>query len=223
MGSIQANLQELQQRIDRACERSHRSPGDVRLVAITKGAPATKIRAVFDCGIRDFGENRVQEAQERIEELADLRNQVTWHMVGHVQSNKAKLAARLFDIIHSVDSVKLAQVLHRQAPETLPILIQVNVSREETKNGFEIEEVASAVKEIRKLPNLEIKGLMTIAPIADDPEDVRPVFRQLRQMRDSLGLEHLSMGMTDDFEVAIEEGATMVRIGRAIFTERRKS
>ncbi len=219
---IQANLEELHRRINQACERSHRSPGDVRLVAVTKGQPTTAIRAAFDCGIRDFGENRVQEAQPKIEELADLRPQITWHMVGHVQSNKAKLAAHLFDIIHSVDSVKLAQVLHRQAPETLPILIQVNVSREDTKNGFEVAEVASAVTEIAKLTNLEIKGLITIAPIAADPEDVRPVFRQLRQTRDSLGLEHLSMGMTDDFEVAIEEGATMIRIGRAIFTGRRK-
>ena len=222
MDTIQANLQELHRRIHRACERSRRSPGDVRLVAVTKGQPAATIRAAFDCGIRDFGENRVQEAQEKLKELADLRPHITWHMVGHIQTNKAKLAAHLFDIIHSVDSVKLAQVLHRQAPETLPVLIQVNVSREDTKNGFEVEEVASAIAEIGKLPNLEITGLMTIAPIADDPEDVRPVFRQLREMRDSLGLEHLSMGMTNDFEVAIEEGATMIRIGRAIFTGRRK-
>ena len=222
MNVIQANLEELNRRINQACERSHRSPNDVRLVAVTKGQPVATIKAAFDCGIRDFGENRIQEARPKIEQLADLRPHLTWHMVGHIQTNKAKLAARLFDIIHSVDSMKLAQVLHRQATETLPVLIQVNVSREDTKNGFEVEDVASAVTEISKLTNLEIKGLMTIAPITDDPEDVRPMFRQLRQMRDSLGLKHLSMGMTDDFEVAIEEGATMIRTGRAIFTGRRK-
>ena len=221
MDVIRANLEELQRRINRACERSHRSPADVRLVAVTKGQPAATIRAAFDCGIRDFGENRVQEAQEKIAELANLRSQLAWHMVGHIQGNKGKLAARLFDIIHSVDSVKLAQVLNRQAPERLPILIQVNVSEEVTKEGFAVEQLAGAIESISKLSNLEIKGLMTIAPIVDDPEDVRPIFRQLREMRDSLGLEHLSMGMTCDFEVAIEEGATMVRIGRAIFRKRR--
>jgi pyridoxal phosphate enzyme (YggS family) len=218
--NIQANLQALQKRINTACERSQRKPSDIKLVAVTKGLPATTVRAAFDCGIRNFGENRIQEAEGKIVELSDLRSQITWHMVGHVQSNKAKLAACLFDIIHSVDSVKLARLLNKQAPEILPILIQVNVSEETTKNGFEVDQITSAVGEINRLPNLKVMGLMTIAPIADDPEDVRPVFRELRQMRDSLGLEHLSMGMTDDFEVAIEEGATMVRIGRAIFSNR---
>ena len=195
-------------------------PGDIKMIAVTKGLSAIKIRAAFDCGIRDFGENRVQEAASKIAELADLK-QITWHMIGHVQSNKARLATGLFDIIHSVDSVKLARLLNKQAQETLPILIQVNISEETTKNGFEVEQVASAVEEISRLPNVKVMGLMTIAPLVDDPEDVRPVFRKLREMRDSLGLEHLSMGMTDDFEVAIEEGATMLRIGRAIFHNRR--
>lgn len=222
MDIIRANLQELQKRINRACERSHRSPSDIKLVAVTKGLPTTTVRAAFDFGgIRDFGENRIQEAEGKIGEISDLKHQITWHMIGHVQSNKARLAASLFDIIHSVDSVKLARLLNKQAQETLPILIQVNVSGETTKNGFEVEQVTSAIGEISHLPNLKIMGLMTIAPLADDTEDVRPVFRKLRQMRDSLGLEHLSMGMTDDFEVAIEEGATMVRIGRAIFSNRR--
>jgi pyridoxal phosphate enzyme (YggS family) len=221
MDTIQANLQELQRRINGACERSHRAPSDIKLVAVTKGSPATAVRAAFDCGIRDFGENRVQEAVSKIEELADLRHLITWHMVGHVQSNKAKQAAGLFDIVHSVDSVKLARLLNKQAQGALPILIQVNVSGETTKNGFEVEQVANAVTEISHLPNLRIMGLMTIAPLVDDPEDIRPVFRELRQMRDSLVLEHLSMGMTDDFEIAIEEGATIIRIGRAIFSRRR--
>jgi pyridoxal phosphate enzyme (YggS family) len=222
MDTIQANLEALKKRITQACERAHRSPNDVRLVAITKGMPTAVIKAAYNCGVRDFGENRIQEAQEKLAEMADFRANITWHMVGHIQGNKGKLAARLFDIIHSVDSVKLAQVLNRQSPQRLPILLQVNVSGEETKEGFEVEQVAGAVAEISKLSNLEIKGLMTIAPIIDDPEDVRPLFRALRKLRDSLRLEHLSMGMTDDFEVAIEEGATMIRIGRAIFGKRRR-
>jgi pyridoxal phosphate enzyme (YggS family) len=144
----------------------------------------------------------------------------TWHMVGHLQTNKAKLAVGLFDMIQSIDSVKLAEAISRHAKRNIPILIQVNVAEEASKSGFSLDKVSSAVKEIARLPRLEIKGLMTIAPLTSDPEEVRPVFKQLRLLRDSLGLEHLSMGMTDDFEVAIEEGATIVRIGRAIFGER---
>jgi pyridoxal phosphate enzyme (YggS family) len=196
-------------------------PGEIKLVAVTKGLPAATIKAAFDFGIRDFGENRVQEAEGKIAEMAEIRSQLIWHMIGHLQTNKARLATELFDIIHSVDSVKLAHLLSKQARGILPILIQVNVSRETTKNGFEVEQVDSAIGEINRLPNLKVAGLMAIAPIADDPEDVRPIFQELRQMRDRLGLEHLSMGMTDDFEVAIEEGATIVRIGRAIFSKRR--
>jgi len=141
-------------------------------------------------------------------------------MVGHLQTNKAKTALELFDIIHSVDSVKLAEVLSHRAERRIPILLEVNIGGEESKFGFAEEELAPAIEQISKLPNLEIKGLMTIAPLVEDPEQVRPVFRRLRQLRDSLGLEQLSMGMTDDFEVAIEEGATIVRIGRAIFGPR---
>jgi pyridoxal phosphate enzyme (YggS family) len=221
MDILQINLQEVKQRVVRACQRSQRIPGDVKLVAVTKGLPATTIKAAFDCGIRDFGENRVQEVEGKIAELAEIRSRLTWHMIGHLQTNKARLATELFDIIHSVDSVKLAHLLNKQAREILPILIQVNVSRETTKNGFEVEQVDRAIGEIARLSNLKVAGLMTMAPIADDPEDVRPIFQELRQMRDRLGLEHLSMGMTEDFEVAIEEGATIVRIGRAIFSKRR--
>jgi hypothetical protein len=205
-----------------ACERSHRSPDEITLVAITKGVEVPAIRAAFDCGIRDFGENRVQEAEEKIAQLADLKPHVTWHMVGHLQSNKAKAAVELFDIIHSVDSVKLAEILSRRAENPLAVLLEINVSGEATKGGFSVSEIIAAAKGIRQLPNLKMMGLMTVAPFVADPEEVRPVFRKLRELRDSLGLEHLSMGMTDDFEVAIEEGATMLRIGRAIFGERRQ-
>ena len=219
--NIEANIREVQERIARACEQSHRSPSDVKLVAVTKGFEASAIRTAFDCGLRDFGENRVQEAENKIGQLADLKPYVTWHMVGHLQSNKAKTAVALFDIIHSIDSVKLARILSQRAQRALPILLQVNVSGEAPKSGFTLEEVDAALSEIKQLPNLQIVGLMTIAPLITDPETVRPVFRKLQELRDSFGLKHLSMGMTDDFEVAVEEGATMLRIGRAIFGNRR--
>jgi hypothetical protein len=219
---IEANVREVQRRIARACERSHRSPGEITLVVVTKEVGISAIRAAFDCGLRDFGENRVQEAEDKIGQLSDLKPDVTWHMVGHLQSNKAKTAVELFDVIHSVDSVKLAEILSRRAEKTLPVLLQANVSGEATKSGFAVNEIAVVVEEIRQLPNLGLVGLMTIAPLAAETEEVRPVFRKLRELRDSLRLEHLSMGMTDDFEVAIEEGATMLRIGRAIFGDRRQ-
>ena len=218
---IESNIREVQKRISRACERGRRSPDDITLVAVTKGVGGSAIKAAFDCGIRDFGENRVQEAEDKIAQLSDLKPDVTWHMVGHLQSNKAKAAVELFDIIHSVDSGRLAEILSRRAEKPLPILLEVNVSGETTKSGFAASEIETAVEEIRQMPYLKIMGLMTIAPLVAELEEVRPVFRKLRELRDSLGLEHLSMGMTDDFEVAIEEGATMVRIGRAIFGSRR--
>jgi pyridoxal phosphate enzyme (YggS family) len=219
---IEANIKEVQKRIARACQRSRRSPDEITLVAITKGAVVPAIRAAFNSGIRDFGENRVQDAEEKIAQLTDLKSGVTWHMVGHLQSNKAKSAVELFDIIHSVDSVRLAEILNRRAEKPLPVLLEVNVSREATKGGFSIVETEAAVKAIKQLSHLKVLGLMTVAPFVTDPEEVRPVFRKLWELRDSYGLEHLSMGMTDDFEVAVEEGATMLRIGRAIFGERRQ-
>lgn len=220
---IEANLKEVRSRIARACERSRRAPEEIILVAVSKGFDTQAIRDAFDCGLRDFGENRVQEADGKIEQLSDLRASITWHMVGHLQSNKAKIAVQRFDIIHSVDSIRLANILNERVQKPLPVLLQVNVAGEEPKSGFALEEIAVAAEEIMKLPNLRVKGLMTIAPLVDDPEEVRPVFRKLRKLRDSLGLEQLSMGMTDDFEVAIEEGATIIRIGRAIFGQRRYS
>lgn len=218
--TIEQNVRNLQQRIAKACEKAGRSPDEVTLVAVTKTVDAAAIEAAFNAGVRDFGESRVQEAKPKIEQLHKLKPGITWHMVGHLQTNKAKTAADIFDIIHSVDSFKLARTLNDCSQKKLPILIQVNVSAEATKSGFQLPEVKDAVKQIGKLSNLEVQGLMTIAPWVDNAEEVRPVLRQMRQLRDSLGLRHLSMGMSDDFEVAIEEGATLVRIGRAIFGER---
>jgi PLP dependent protein len=218
--SIEQNIRELQRRIARACDRAGHSPDEVTLVAVTKTVDVSAIEAAFNAGIRHFGESRVQEAKPKIEQLRKLKPGITWHMVGHLQTNKAKTAADIFDIIHSIDSLKLAETLNNCSQKKLPILIQVNVSAEVTKSGFQILEVNEAVKQIGKLANLDIQGLMTIGPWIDNAEEVRPVFRRMRQLRDSLGLRHLSMGMSDDFEVAIEEGATLVRIGRAIFGER---
>jgi pyridoxal phosphate enzyme (YggS family) len=218
--TIEQNVQNLQQRIARACQRAGRSPDEVTLVAVSKTMDTSAIEAAFKAGIKHFGESRVQEAKPKIEQLQRLEPGITWHMVGHLQTNKAKTAADIFDIIHSVDSLKLAEALNDCSPKRLPILIQVNVSAEATKGGFMLSEVQEAVKQIGKLSHLEVQGLMTIAPWVENAEEVRPVFRQLRQLRDALGLKHLSMGMSDDFEVAIEEGATLVRIGRAIFGER---
>ncbi len=218
--SVKANLESVKLRIALACRRAGRSPDEVTLVAVTKGVPPSVIAEAFKLGIRDFGENRVQEADKKMGQLTDLSPRPTWHMVGHLQTNKAKLALTLFDIIQSVDSINLAQELSRRAQKPLPVLLEVNVAGETTKTGFRKEELPGIYDIIKKLPNIQVQGLMTVAPLSADAEQVRPVFRQLRQLRDLLGLEHLSMGMTDDFEVAIEEGATMVRLGRAIFGAR---
>lgn len=214
---ISRNLREIERRIYQACERANRLPTEITVIVVTKGVEVSAIKEAFVRGIRNFGENRVQEAENKIQKLSELKSDITWHMVGHLQSNKAKIAVELFDLIHSVDSVRLAEILSRRTPKRLPILLQVNVSGEATKSGFATDEVIGAAQEVRKLPNLEVTGLMTIAPLTDNPEEVRPVFQRLRELRDRLGLKQLSMGMSDDFEVAIEEGATMVRLGRAIF------
>ncbi|TET87405.1 MAG: YggS family pyridoxal phosphate-dependent enzyme [Dehalococcoidia bacterium] len=216
------SIHELEKRIARAAERANRSPAEITIVGVAKTIEPWLIQQAFEAGMRHFGENRVQEAKDKIERLSTLQPPPTWHMVGHLQTNKAKTAIELFDMIQSVDSVRLAEVLSRHAQHRIPILLEVNVSGEASKFGLPPAEVSSAVEEIARLPHLEIRGLMTIAPLTDNPEEVRPIFKRLRLLRDSLGLEHLSMGMTDDFEVAIEEGATMVRIGRAIFGERRE-
>lgn len=218
---IEGNILEVNARIRRACERSGRSPDEVTLVAITKTVLPEKIVQAFGAGVCHFGENRVQEAESKLADLMGLRAQSKWHMVGHLQTNKAKTALHLFDIIQSVDSLRLAEHLSRHVEKTVPILLEVNVAGEETKGGFAPDEIGQAVKEIEKLPGIKLEGLMTVAPWVNDPEDIRPVFARLRQIRDGLRLKELSMGMTDDFEVAIEEGATLIRVGRAIFGERR--
>ena len=214
-------LQAVGQRITGACLRSGRSPQEVTLIAICKGFPPEAVREAVAAGVRHLGENRVQEAGAKQPRLADLPPDVVWHMVGHLQTNKAKTALSLFDIIHSVDSLHLAEAISRRALEPVPVFLEVNVASEPTKYGFSPQELPKAAEASARLPNLDLRGLMTIAPLVADQEEVRPVFRHLREIAHSLGLRELSMGMTDDFEAAVEEGATHLRIGRAIFGERR--
>lgn len=221
LAEIQANLRSLEQRIGEACRRAGRARSEVTIVAVTKTVSPDAVVEAYRQGLRHFGENRLQEAAMKLPLLAPATGGAIWHMVGHLQSNKARAALELFDSIDSVDSLKLAELLDRSAHKRTPILVEVNVAAEPSKTGFAIEELGGAVEEIRSLPNLDLRGLMTVAPLVSDLELVRPVFRRLRELREALGLDDLSMGMSDDFEVAIEEGATMVRIGRAIFGERR--
>ena len=219
--TIARRVEDAIRRIEAACERSNRSPDEVTLIAVTKGFPPDAILQAAAAGIQHFGENRVQEAEAKLAELPDLPGEVTWHMIGHLQMNKVKTALRLFDIIHSVDSLPLAEAISRRAAASRqPIFLEVNVSKEPSKYGFALAQLPDRHQTIAALPNIEVKGLMTVAPQAENAEDVRPVFRQLRQTARALEVRGLSMGMSDDFEVAIEEGATHVRIGRALFGER---
>jgi PLP dependent protein len=215
--NLAANLEMLKKRIGRACRESGRSPDEVTLIAVTKTVDAAAVEEAFSLGIRHFGENRVQEAERKIKLLSHLQPRPAWHMIGHLQSNKVKTALGLFDIIQSVDSLAKANLVNHCAAGRVPVLLQVNVAGEKTKSGFSPAEITEAVACVSRLPNLEIRGLMTIAPPVDDPEKVRYIFRQMREWRDAFGMQHLSMGMSDDFEVAIEEGATLIRVGRALF------
>jgi pyridoxal phosphate enzyme (YggS family) len=218
--TIAENIAAVRERIEAACLRADRPPGSVTVIGVTKGQPPDAIVEACAAGLEDLGENRVQEAQVKIAALAERGLRPRWHLVGHLQTNKTKTASGLFAILHAVDSVRLARALSERAERPVVTLLEVNVAREASKFGFTPEEVPSALTEVASLPRLDLLGLMTVAPLADDPEDVRPHFRRLRELRDACGLKELSMGMTDDFEVAIEEGATMVRVGRAIFGER---
>jgi hypothetical protein len=226
---IKDNVARVQERIVAACWRSGRHPKEVKLVAVTKTVPPERIAEAYNTGLRDFGENRVQEAQGKRPALADLT--ATWHMVGHLQTNKARLARELFHWVHSVDSMRLAGKLHQAAgggSGRLPVLIEVNLAEEVTKSGVREDEVAQLAEQLGRLESLELRGLMVVPPFSEDPERVRPYFRRLRQLAQEIdsrnlpnvAMQELSMGMSHDFEVAIEEGATMVRIGTAIFGPR---
>lgn len=214
---VPRNLARIQASMAAAAERGGRDPASVRLVAVSKTFPVDAVRAALDAGHTLFGENTVQEGLVKVDALADT--QARFHLIGHVQTNKAKHAAA-FAMVESVDSVRVARAISRRLRAPLPVLLEVNVAAEASKHGFAPEETAEALVEIATLPRIEVRGLMTVAPLVADAEDVRPVFRALRELRDALGLAELSMGMTNDYPVAIEEGATAVRIGRAIFGDR---
>jgi pyridoxal phosphate enzyme (YggS family) len=223
--SIANNLASLRERIARAAARAGRHAEEITLVGISKTFSAEHIRAAYEAGVRHFGENRVQERESKQPLLADL--EATWHLVGHLQSNKAARAARLFHSIDSVDDLDLAQKLDRGARGgSITVLIEVHLSPEETKTGVEVAGLSPLAEGIVALPHLNLRGLMCIPPFHEDPERTRPYFRRLRELRDSVSgqikrpLPELSMGMSHDFEVAIEEGATQVRIGTALFGTR---
>jgi len=222
-------LENVKDRINKAAFKCGRDPESIHLVAVSKTISANRVREAIMAGVTTLGESYVQEARNKFNVLGTFP--VSWHFIGHLQSNKAKYAVRLFDLIHSVDTLKLAHELNQQANKVnkiQDILIQINISKESSKSGSDIQNAANLIKDILLLENLSVKGLMAMPPFFNNPEKARPYFTALRDLRDQIQkvfpgvvLNELSMGMTGDFEVAIEEGATLVRIGTAIFGERR--
>jgi len=226
--SIADNLKTIMDRIAAVAQRAGREPSSIKLVVVTKTVDVERIREVVAAGAAILGENRVQEAKEKIEQLGAV---ASWHLIGHLQTNKAKYAVKLFDMIHSVDNLELAKELDKQAAKIGKIqnvLIEVSIAGEANKAGVSVAEVIGLVKDAANLKNISIKGLMTIPPFLDNPEEVRPYFRALRELAtriaheriSNVSMQELSMGMSGDFDVAVEEGATMVRVGSAIFGER---
>lgn len=226
---IADNFKTVMSRIESAVQRAGRSPSSVKLVVVTKTVSAERIREAVAAGALILGENRVQEAKDKIEELGQLAD---WHLIGRLQTNKAKYAVKLFDLIHSVDNLDLAKEIDKQAAKigkVQDVLIEVSIAGEAAKAGIALDNTLGLIREAAKLKNISIKGLMTIPPFLDDPEDVRPYFKKLRELSEAIAkknipgvfMDELSMGMSGDFEVAVEEGATMVRVGTAIFGERK--
>ena len=224
MGSLRENLETVHQVIARSAERAARRPTDISLVAVTKGFPVARINEALSLGLRVLGENRVQEAIEKIDEIGT--RDATWHLIGHLQTNKARFIEGRFAMVQSIDRVGLVEALGRRLERDLDVLIEVNVANEPQKTGARLEDLGAIIEAMRRHPRLRLQGLMTIAPLVPDPESVRPVFRRLRALleetsqRLGASLPVLSMGMTDDYAVAVEEGATMLRLGRALFGPR---
>jgi pyridoxal phosphate enzyme (YggS family) len=233
ISSLSDRLQSVRQRITAAAKRSGRLTDEITLIAITKTHSVPVLKSAIELGVTELGENRVQEAEPKIQEIG--RAAAHWHLVGHLQSNKARRAAHLFDVIHSLDSVELARRLDRvcdeEAIKTLKVLIQVDLAREAGKSGIQENELQGLAKVVRQCRHLQLCGLMVLPPFFENADDVRPFFRRLRDLRDELHRQEyfgqldgeLSMGMTHDFEIAVEEGATMLRIGTAIFGERERN
>lgn len=225
---IKENIDIVTSKIEAACKRSGRNSGDVTLIAVSKTKPVSDIEQAYESGTRDFGENKVQELDEK---FPVLPKDIKWHLIGHLQRNKVKYIVDKVELIHSVDSVRLAEQIEHEAEKknlTVNILVQVNVANEDTKFGLRSEDTIDIVKQISCLSHVRIKGLMTIAPFTDNPEDNRGYFRKLKELSDEIDALHidnvemkeLSMGMTGDYEVAVEEGATLVRVGTGIFGDR---
>ncbi len=225
---IQLNLQEIEENIIKSCERASRDRREVTLIAVSKTKPIEMLEAVYDTNIREFGENKVQELCMKAEKMP---KDMQWHMIGHLQKNKVKYLAEFIHCIHSVESISLATLINKEGEKhnrIIDILIEVNVAKEESKFGLSIEEVETFIREIAGFSNINIKGLMTIAPFVLNSEENRPIFRKLRELLvdinnkniDNVNMSVLSMGMSNDYEVAIEEGATHIRVGTNIFGER---
>ena len=225
---LKENLEEVRRRAWAACERAGRKREDVTLIAVSKTKPVSAIREIMDCGVVDFGENKVQELCGKIEEIEEPLH---WHLIGHLQRNKVKYIVDKAYLIHSVDSLRLAKEIQKEAEKcnvTCPVLIEINIGGEESKDGIPKEEAIPLIREIAELSRVRVRGLMTIAPPVEEPEEARGYFKEMRTLFEAVKAEQipgvemkeLSMGMTGDFEVAIEEGATMVRVGTAIFGER---
>jgi pyridoxal phosphate enzyme (YggS family) len=226
---LKDRLLSVHSRIETAAIDSGRLPGDVQLVAVSKTVPIEKLQTAIESGVTILGENYIQESRDKFNAL--YTHPVSWHFIGHLQSNKSKYAVKMFDLIHSVDSLKLSRELDKQArkiDKIQTVLVQVNISEESSKSGVLLEDTAQLITEMSEMTHIAVKGLMTMPPYFNAPEKVRPYFKKLRQLRDQImtmnipgvSLIELSMGMTGDFEVAIQEGATLVRIGTAIFGER---
>lgn len=230
MLELEQNIKNIRERIAKAAERSGRKEEDITLIAVTKTVNADIIQQAVDLGVSNIGENRVQEIEKKYDAIENTKN-IKWHLIGHLQSNKVKYIIDKVSLIHSVDNIKLAEEIEKRAKKVekiADILIQVNVSGEASKFGICPDEVEHFIREISKMSHLRVRGLMTIAPYTQDQEEVRPFFRKLRQLSidikeknyDNVSMDYLSMGMTGDFEVAIEEGANIVRIGTALFGQR---
>src|SRR5712692_8022660 len=218
MINVRENYLRILERIQAAAVRSGRSPEAIQLVAVTKTVPPEKIREAVEAGIRHIGENRLQEALPKHDELRDLP--VTWHFIGHLQTNKAKKVVENFDWVQCVDRPELAEKLNQAATKPLPVLIEVNMGGELSKSGIDPGELERLVDSFNRYERLDLRGLMTIPPFFENPDEVRPYFGKMRRLAERFGLRELSMGMSHDFEVAVEEGATMVRIGTSLFGER---
>lgn len=225
---LKENLREVEEKIQKACERSGRSREEVTLVAVSKTKPVPMLQEIYDCGVRDFGENKVQELTDKYDQLPE---DIRWHMIGHLQRNKVKYIIGKTELIHSVDSLRLAEAIEAESAKKgciTDVLLEVNVAKEESKFGFLPEEVLEAVEHFGKFSHIRVMGLMTIAPYVEDPEENRLYFAKLKQLSvdiaakkvNNVTMSIFSMGMTNDYEVAIEEGATIVRVGTGIFGER---